>query len=227
VIMGGSATTPAYKMVVMSIPTYKEEIFVDYEECIALQVRKDWFGQHTYRMSEHNGTTVIDWFQPGTGNYYAKYILSGNNVFVAGDIGEAVYTLTGVATIEEMKMFDLFYFTGKLSAFKDSPWNFDSSYAREQFEEFWASYGMDEEADAEDVKLQILNVMDESGTQDELKYRLLSLGEEIELDYEILDFGKRLSRRIIGYWVGLQMIAEQIERDKSAEVAPVSIPTQE
>ncbi|AIM04419.1 hypothetical protein BACvac02_0523 [Bacillus anthracis] len=35
----------------------------------------------------------------------------------------------------------------------------------------------------------------------------------------IWDFGKRLPRRLIGYWLGLQMAIEQLEKNKPAAEA--------
>lgn len=58
--------------------------------------------------------------------YRTKYVLSGANVFIAGDIGEAVYTLTCAATPENIKGFNLSYFTGKLKSSCGDRWNFDS-----------------------------------------------------------------------------------------------------
>ena len=39
------------------------------------------------------GLQVIYWGKPGTNMYRTKFVLAGYNVFISGDIGEAVYNL--------------------------------------------------------------------------------------------------------------------------------------
>ena len=61
--------------------------------------------------------------------YRTKFVLAGYNVFISGDIGEAVYNPCP-ATLENIKGFNLGYFTEKLTAFREERWDFDEGKAK-------------------------------------------------------------------------------------------------
>ncbi len=54
--------------------------------------------------------------------YRTKFVLAGYNVFLLGDIGKAVYSLTCPATLENIKGFNLGCFTEKLTDFCEESW---------------------------------------------------------------------------------------------------------
>lgn len=90
---------------------------MEYIEKATKDIRENWFKDHVAEIQGEEGLQVIYWGQPGTSMYRTKFVLAGYNVFVSGDLGEAVYNLTCAATLENIKGFDLGYFTGKLTAF--------------------------------------------------------------------------------------------------------------
>ncbi|MDK7474941.1 hypothetical protein OWP15_19880 [Bacillus paranthracis] len=196
---------------------------MEYIEKAIEEIKNEWFADHVAEIKGEEGLQVIQWGKPGTNMYRTKYVLSGANVFIAGDIGEAVYTLTCAATPENIKGFNLSYFTGKLKASCGDRWNFDSKKARKELNEYWEEYDMnDQEEDSEEMRMKILSAINESSSMSEYQYWLHDAYHTTSMDSDTIsdvsDFGKRLPYRLIGYWLGLQMAIEQLEKSKlSAE----------
>lgn len=191
---------------------------MDYLEKMKYEIRNEWFKNHVAKVDGEEGLQVITWGEPGTFMYGTKYVLSGNNVFISGDIGEAVYTLTCPATLENIKDFNLSYFTGKLRAFCNDRWNFDDKKAKEELKEYWDDYEMHEIEDNREIYDSILSAIDESHSVDSFGAWLMPVYQDTSIDSETMStvsgFGQRLPPSLIGYWVGLQMIIEQLEAKK-------------
>lgn len=188
---------------------------MDYLEKAKKEIREEWFGNHIIkRDSSMEGLRLILFGEPGTSMYQVKYVLSGNNVFISGDLGEAVYNLTCSATLENIKGFDLSYFTGKLAAHSSSRWNFDESKAKKELNEYWEEFRISNRDDAQQIKSGILNAIRESSSLVEYQFHLTNLYNETSLDSDdmsyIWEFGKRLPYSFISYWLGLQMVAEKL-----------------
>src|SRR5690606_35118888 len=96
------------------------------------------------------GFQQIIWSK-GSFEYRTKYILSGNNIFVSGDMGEAVYTLTCPATLDNIKEFNLGYFTGKLRAYHEDKYDFNEVLAKQQLNEIWDEWDFDDYDDSEEI----------------------------------------------------------------------------
>ncbi|MGH0939934.1 hypothetical protein ACQVTS_01030 [Bacillus mycoides] len=198
---------------------------MEYVEKATKDIRENWFGNHVAEIQGEEGLQVIYWGKPGTGSYRAKFVLSGYNVFVSGDIGEAVYNLTCPATLENIKGFNLGYFTGKLTAFCEAHWDFDQEKAKEELEEFWEEYEMNEAEDGKEIFDDIVSAIDESSSMESFHFWVGNVYHNSSLESDtmecIWDFGKRLPRRLIGYWLGLQMAIEQLEKSKTAAEAVI------
>lgn len=183
------------------------------------EIRDRWFENHVAEIQGDEGLQVIYWGKPGTNMYRAKYVLSGNNVFVSGDIGEAVYSLTCAATLENIKDFDLSYFTGKLTAFCNERWDFDDAKAKKELKEYWKEYDMHEIDDSKEIYDEIMSAINESSSMNDYHSYLMMTYHNTSLDSDTLeyvwDFGKRIPWRLIGYWVGLQIVIEQLEKKGS------------
>lgn len=192
---------------------------MDYIENAIEKIRNSWFKDHVAKISGEEGLQVIYWRKPGTFMYETKFVLSGNNIFISGDIGEAVYTLTCEATLENINDFDLDYFTGKLTAFCEERWDFDSGLALKELDEYWKEYEMDESEDGKEIYDSIVEAIDESCSIESYRAWLMQVYQDTSIDSDtmepIWEFGKRLPYRLIGYWVGLQMAIEQLNKDKS------------
>ncbi|MED2040841.1 hypothetical protein P4V58_27600 [Bacillus wiedmannii] len=193
---------------------------MEYIEKAIEEIKNDWFADHVAEIKGGEGLQVIQWGKPGTNMYRTKYVLSGANVFISGDIGEAVYRLTCLATLENIKGFNLIYFTGKLTAFCDDRWDFDDKKAKKELKELWEEWEMNDQEDGKEMYRKIVSAINESSSMNEYQYWLYDAYHSISMDSEtmscVCDFGKRLPYRLIGYWLGLQMAIEQLEKNKPA-----------
>ncbi|PGC07297.1 hypothetical protein COM08_32060 [Bacillus wiedmannii] len=197
---------------------------MEYIEKATKNIRENWFGDHVAEIQGEEGLQVIYWGEPGTGSYRTKFVLSGYNVFISGDIGEAVYNLTCPATLENIKGFNLGYFTEKLTAFCGDRWGFDEEKAKNELDEYWKVYDMNETTeDGQEVYDRIISVIDGSSSMEDYHFWLSDVYHSSSLDSDTLEgvwnFGKRLPRRLIGYWLGLQMVIEQLEKNEATAEA--------
>lgn len=203
---------------------------MEYIEKAKREIKENWFKNHTIKEIEGNvGLKRISFGSEKNNYYQIDYILSGNMVFVSGDLGEAVYTLTCDATLENIEHFDLSYFTSKLSAHSRRRWDFNDELARKLIRECFSDWCIDE-SDSEkeleyylddDEKELYQNLID--GTYQWSEY------EDFEnmvvwnnynqtnvhwFDGEcasvIASCGQKLPYHFVAYWLGLQMIHEQL-----------------
>lgn len=186
------------------------------------EIKHTWFHEHVVSIQGEEGFQKIIFSKPTSNMYRINYVLSGNNIFISGDIGEAVYTLTCAATIENIKHFNLSYFTDKLSASSEVRWKFNSSTAREQLNDFWKEYEMEKYEDEKAIRRGILRAINESNSYENYQNYLLSVYHDTTVSGDDLDvvseFGKEMPMRLIAYWVGLQMVIRQLE-EKEEKIA--------
>ncbi|GAB2558319.1 hypothetical protein [Gracilibacillus alcaliphilus] len=187
-------------------------------------IRDEWFKDHVAEVRGEKGLQAIYWSRPETSMYSVKYVLSGSNIFISGDTGEAAYSLTCPATLEEIKDFDLGYFTGKLVAFCDERWDFDSDKARKELNEYWEEHQLgDHYQDSHEIYNSVLSAIDESINIKEYRTLIMTVYQTTSMHSDTLeymwDFGERVPYRLIGYWVGLKMVIEQLldgDQDETA-----------
>ncbi|WP_144468409.1 hypothetical protein [Bacillus pumilus] len=188
---------------------------MDFIDRAKKEIKENWFKNHVAEIKGEEGLQVIYWGKSGTNMYRTKYVLSGNNIFISGDIGEAVYSLTCSATLDNIKDFNLGYFTEKLEAFCEDRWNFDQSLAKKELREYWDEYEINEQYDdAREIYKGIISAIDESTSLDAYRAWLMPVYQNTSVASDTMeyvwDFGKRMPYRLIGYWVGLQMVIEQL-----------------
>lgn len=193
---------------------------MDFIDRAKKEIKENWFKNHVAEIKGEEGLQEIYWSKSGTNMYRTKYVLSGNNIFISGDIGEAVYSLTCSATLDNIKDFNLGYFTGKLEAFCEDRWNFDQSLAKKELREYWDEYEINEQYDdAIEIYKGIISAIDESTSLDDYRAWLMPVYQGTSVDSDTMEyvwnFGKRMPYRLIGYWVGLQMVIEQLSSKES------------
>lgn len=192
---------------------------MDHIERAEKEIRSHWFKDHIAEINGEEGLQVIIWGEPGTNMYRTKYVLSGNNVFISGDIGEAVYSLTCAATLKNISDFDLHYFTGKLSASCGERWNFNTDLAKKELKEYWNDYELNRIKDSEEIYGGICSAIDESSSMESYRAWLMPVYQNTSVDSDVMegvwDLGKEMPHRLIGYWVGLQMVIEQLEQTET------------
>lgn len=196
------------------------------EKCID-EIRNDWFKNHIVKSIEgEEGFQRIIWGEKGTRMYQVEYILSGNMVFVTGDLGDAVYSLTCAATLENIKDFDLHYFTSKLTAHERERWDFDGRLAREQIDEYifdWRDISHSNQLDEEEKELyeELQYATLNWNLQDHFEQAVVSIYENSSVEWFdseaascIAECGRRLPLSFIAYWLGLKMIIEENYKNK-------------
>ncbi|WP_144498161.1 hypothetical protein [Bacillus pumilus] len=193
---------------------------MDFIDRAKKEIKENWFKNHVAEINGEEGLQEIYWGKSGTNMYRTKYVLSGNNIFISGDMGEAVYSLTCSATLDNIKDFNLGYFTGKLEAFCEDRWNFDQSLAKKELREYWDEYEINEQYDdAIEIYKGIISAIDESTSLDNYRAWLMPVCQDTSVDSDTMEyvwnFGKRMPYRLIGYWVGLQMVIEQLSSKES------------
>lgn len=204
---------------------------MDYLESTKNEIRERWFENHKIKSIEGNeGFQRIIWGEEGTRMYQVNYVLAGNMVFVAGDLGDAVYELTCAATLENIKDFNLSYFTGKLTASQRDKYDFDDKLAREQIEsdfKSWCDVDSISELEEETKELyeELIGETHEWNRCDHFQNGVYAVYNNTSVDWfdsecasSIADNGQRLSRCFIAYWLGLQMLIEQLEAQKELTV---------
>lgn len=173
---------------------------MDFIDKAKKEIKENWFKNHVAEIKGEEGLQEIYWGKSGTNMYRTKYVLSGNNIFISGDIGEAVYSLTCSATLDNIKDFNLGYFTGKLEAFCEDRWNFDQSLAKKELREYWDEYEINEQYDdAREIYKGIISAIDESTSLDDYRAWLMPVYQDTSVDSDTMEyvwnFGKRMPYR--------------------------------
>lgn len=181
-----------------------------------IKFAKEEFKDHVATFSQLNEyTQEVEFKKPGTCYYYVRFVMSGNYLFVCGDLGEAVYQLTEQARIDRIAGgYDLGYLTGKLRT--GNKYSFDSDTAIERIKEDM------EQCDEEDLTDEIKEAYEElislargCSTKEEWNIRIAqnedvadTVGSEW---YEWLPgAGDQLDTSIMLYWIALKMAAKQL-----------------
>lgn len=198
---------------------------MDHIEKAKKDIRENWFKDHRIKQIEgEDGLQRITWGAEGTSMYQIKYTLSGNMVFISGDVGDAVYCLTCPATLENLGDFDLSYFTGKLSTSERKKYSFNEHLAREEIKEYildWCDAENTNELSIDDKDLydELIAETNNWSSCDQFSTGIYSIYSTTDVEWFdsesascISDCGKELSRSLIAYWVGLQMIGEQLKK---------------
>lgn len=188
------------------------------------EIKNNWFENHVAELHGEEGYQVLYWRKRGTSMYSVKYILNGNHLIVTGDIGEAIFSLTCAATLDNIKDFDLWYLMGKLSANSGKRWDFDYKKAKSDLREWYGEIkdnGIDEEQ-ASDFQELYEDLMREAENCDShFESGVYAIYGDCSLNYfdseeasMVAKFGRRMPYKFIAYWEGLKMAIEQIEQSE-------------
>ena len=187
-----------------------------------IEYAKECFENHKVKFTQiSDDTQEIEWGNPKSSAYYIRYLLNGNRVFVCGDVGDAVYSLTERADIKRIaEEYDLHYFTGKITATEHGKYSFDSSTAAERLayekkcdKEDSDTGKLDEEV--MDAYRTLFDLARECNSLEEWHYGLREHEEKamlIDCDWWewMPNAGNELRQSIVMYWVGLKMAAKQL-----------------
>ena len=106
----------------------------------------EWFANHVASMHESTWTdnpatvTLVDFHRPGTGQYFMRFLMCGNKLFVTGDIVNAVFSLTEKADLLSLSKYDTAYLYEKMSCIddRDKGYDFSSDVALEDIKAYFA-----------------------------------------------------------------------------------------
>ena len=172
------------------------------------EIKNHWFKDHNPTFNEFGGLTVLDWRKPETGIYSVRYVFDGCNMYVSGDLGDAVFRFTEKAFPERIARYNLDYFCEKLRAFSDAKRDFNQLEANQRLSERineWENDCIvyDKEA-CDDLRREI----DDSSSIDEFRINMAGfdyyrLGDDA---WEWLgEMGSVIPMRLQSYLIGIQM----------------------
>lgn len=186
------------------------------------EIKDRWFKNHIATVTEHEGITILDWRELGTVCYSVRYIFASNKLYISGDIGEAIFDLTWLATPRSFNGVDLSYLMGKLSCCSRKRWDFSERKAIKELKEWYSEAVFD---CCDDDKKEIIGAYQTikrliNGCSDpkEFEIELFSYYQENSFDYldsedfsMFSDFGKELSNIFNAYLLGIKLANEQLE----------------
>ena len=173
-----------------------------WQERIMKQVREA-FAEHQALVFDG---TRLTWQRPDSGMYNTTYMRSGGLLIVYGDMGQAMYQVTGDHGFRWWADTDLSYFCGKCVASEVGrefvQW--DANTAIDRVTEFIEET---EETGLDKTKVDLLkaHAYDISEFQDALRDVV-----DYETMEQLWDAGKVIHHRCIYHWLGLQMAVEQL-----------------
>lgn len=200
-------------------------------ENLEKEIREDWFKDHVAEFTKLNDrVTTLSWGNPGSSCYYIRYVFDGCKLYISGDAGEAVFSLTEKSDLESMQRYDVHYLHGKLSAFCEDKYSFDSVTAIARIKEAIAeaTEEMEELDDSRSdierkneiteyvaVLYDLINESDSCFNVGAWKYEVNKKYDDLT-DYDsdvaewIFNAGNVIPSRVQGYLIGLKMAYEQL-----------------
>lgn len=183
-----------------------------------IKFAKEEFKDHIAKFTQLNEyTQEVEFKKPGTHYYYVRFVMSGNYLFVCGDLGEAVYQLTEQAKIERIAGgYDLGYLSGKLRTISGGKYTFDSETAieriKEDMEECDEEYLDDKRKQAYD---DLMDLALECSTNENWNIELAQnqdICRTVDTDWWewLPGAGQQLSTSAVLYWIALKMAAKQL-----------------
>lgn len=198
----------------MKLETYSargNQICKDYEKA---------FENHIAKVTEFEGHQVITWRRHDTVNYSMKIICSGNNIFISGDLGEAVYWCTWKTSWQNIANSSFGYLLGKLQCVTHGKESYDSDECTQELDSWYEEFISDNEEDdfPEGYFDKMKEFVEEAKRYNSDEFEWISWLRDSDMDeFEdpcdspLWTFGQQINNRLYGYWVAFHMIKEQLE----------------
>lgn len=199
---------------------------MDYIEKVRKECKEVWFRSHVAKLKDLGEVQVLYWDSPKCTDHAIKYVFSGCNVFISGDVGSAVFCLTEKSDPHKVAKYNLDYLLGKMEAFSESKYHFDEDKALDELDKwYWDKVSEYEDEDNEDeidsFKYYAEQLDDAAKNWSDCEsfehavYTICMDADERYLDGEdaeyLSKYGRMLNPRLISYHLGLQMAMEQFE----------------
>jgi hypothetical protein len=192
------------------------------------EIKTRWFPEHVAHVTEYDGITILDWKKAGTYMYSVRYVFSGHMLFISGDIGDAVFSLTWNGTVESFQDVDISYLLGKLTCSSRTRWDFDDQKAKRELDEWYAERLDDADDEDSDYVKEVREIYEavesaifESSSVDYFSHAVFRVYHEVSTQYVdsedfsmISDFGKSLPHVFHAYLLGIKMAHEQLKEDE-------------
>lgn len=207
---------------------YEEEKMHETTEAVIERARRQ-FKDFVPVFKQLEGIQTLEWrHKSGTSNYYVKYVFDEEdwNVYISGDLGSAVISLTEKATLQTLSKYIRMpgYFIEKIECSTDL-YNYDIDTAREELKETLSGYidpddfDEDELEEEQDKLAELLDELMECVDQfdgwrlsDNLDRKL----SEHDPDYFewLYNVGKYINPRVILWLVGMEMAYDALEEQE-------------
>ena len=100
------------------------------------EIRENWFSEHIAEYKAYDDIKILRWAKPNSWMYGCNYVFQGCNLYISGDIGEAVFCFTEKADVKRIAQYGLSYFKSKLRAFCEPEEDFNSDKAIKRLREW-------------------------------------------------------------------------------------------
>lgn len=151
---------------------------------------------------------LLRWRRPASGTFSVDYLIYGNTLFVAGDIGGAAYRWGQQVTFEWLAGCDLHYFAEKCEASETGRdfeyWDEDT--AKQRIEEWGHECGQHRKL----IKRLHDNAHTKSDFQEDLR------SGDSEVCEALWDCGDVVHPRCIGHWLGIKLAVEKSKQQVAA-----------
>ena len=184
-----------------------------------IEIETKWFENHVAKLEQHGGLQVLTFGEVGTSCYYIRFVFDNHKLYISGDLGEAVFSLTWKATLESFSELNLGYFLGKLTAYDGDKYDFNGNLAKDELVEWFEDYKEDTEftdQDIEDIN-ELINGADNCSSEEQWAWEYINCGDyEIISDYGLGDdgwiymIGRETPIRLVSYLVALKMAYTQL-----------------
>lgn len=127
---------------------------------IGKEIREYWFKNHKANITNYGDVCVLDWRNPESNNYQTRYVFDGYNMYISGDIGDAVFNLTWKANVHSFNDVYIGYFLSKMSTCSNGKYDFDGIEAEKHLEQ-WKSDLIEENEFTDEEKEKIISTIDD------------------------------------------------------------------
>lgn len=185
---------------------------------------REWFKDHVIKKyTNTDGVEHLFFSNPKTSNYCILFIRSYGTLFVAGDLGDAVYQWSGDSSLEWISNCNIDYFKGKCQASEVGRdfYEWDEEYAIKSVLEYMTDCCDEEE---EEKRLKILNESEwKSNIHNEFEWAqwLNEWGAEVLQDQDYWEWafgvGKIIHTRCRAHMIGLKEAIKQLPESEKPE----------
>ena len=190
------------------------------------QIKEYWFKNHKAELVKCGDMTILNWKKADSNTYYVRYIFDGYRMYVSGDIGDAVFSLTWKATLASFNELDIDYFLSKMTTCSNGKEKYCEEKASARLKEWKAELLEDKIFDNEEEKKEFLEKFDDliSGAEgctstEQWAWEYVNSDtfcefiSENDCDYWewIYNIGTVIPYHNFAYLIGLKMAYEQLK----------------